>query len=800
LANLTDCIDAAIATGKITQEEGDELAKRIDQHEGLITLRGDVSPEAARVEAEVMAIASKKAELALQKRQTRLQAMAIHKITGQVNSHPAGVRTGVMSLLVKDLGSRAGYSNIEGRGNAILAAYQAKFANAMAEYRTKNLGLTQDVEGLRNMVRELFGTGTGDGTASTMARVWSEVAEMARVRFNKAGGAIPKREDWGMPQWHDPVRVSRMPKDEWIEGIKPKLDRSKMIDDQGFPVDDMQFDIMLQKMYDDIATDGLASLKPGQQGGAKLANQHRDHRVLPFKDADSWLGYHDQFGHADLYATLTDHLSSMANDTAKLEILGPNPSASWKHMRDLALKAEGKEDLKMAFMDSVWRVVSGEGNATKSVRFADFMQAVRSILVASKLGGAMLSAVSDMAFMKKTAGFNGISATKAFKRQLSLLNPKNEADRLAAVKMHLTANAWTNHALAANRFTETTGSGFSAKVADFTMRASMLSAWTDAGQKAFGMEFYGMFAEQVGKNMDELPAAMKEGFKRYGISAEDWEILRKTELLDYDGAKFFSVENMMQRTDLNPDQATHLATRLNEMVLTEMDYAVPMPDGRARAITTGGLPRGSVSGEIARGVGMFKSFPITVIATHLYRGMLADGGLTKAKYLGGLTIGTTVMGVAAMQLKEVSRGKQPRNMDDPKTWGAGFLQGGGAGIYGDFLFSDANRFGGGPLTSALGPMWALGEDVLSLTQGNIQQLAKGEDMKLGADLVDFSRAYTPGTSLWYTRLAYERMVLDQLQRAADPGAPARFRRIQRKRKKDYNQSYFWKPGETSPAN
>lgn len=795
---LKDCIEAAIATGRISEEEGQELARRIDQYEAQLNLRGEVSPEQALNEAEDAVLAARRAELALQKRQARLQAVALYRATNNVQGHPKGVRTGVMSLLVKDPGGTAGYSNIDARGNAILASYHGVFADAMNKFRTKNLGLSQDVESLRNTVRELFGTTTGDNDAAAMAKIWSEVAEMARERFNRAGGAIPKRIDWGMPQWHDPVRVARVAQGQWIDQIKPRLDRGRMLNDDGLPMNNMQIEQMLARVYDDITTDGLASLVPGRQGGKKLANRRRDHRVLPFRTAEDWLEYHDMYGHADIYVTLTDHLAGMAHDTAKLEILGPNPEASWRYLRDLALQEEGATTVNMAFMDAVWNVVSGKVNATNSTTLADTMQAVRNLLVSARLGGAMLSAVSDTAFLRQTAKFNGLPAMKVYRRMASLLNPANEADRVLAVKMQLTADAWTNHALAANRFTEVTGAGFSAKAADFTMRASGLNAWTDAGRKAFGMEFDALLADNLENSVKNLPQPLRDAFDRYGISAEDWDVLRATVPMEHKGARFFSVENLMARTDLDEARRIDLANKLQEMILTEMDFAVPMPDSRARAITTGGIKRGTILGEATRAVGMFKSFPITVIATHLYRGALQAGVGAKARYLAEITIATTVMGAVAMQLKEMSRGKDPRDMSDPKFWAAAYLQGGGAGIYGDFLMADANRFGQGPVTTLAGPMADLGDDLTKLTIGNAQQGVRGENMNLAGDAINFMRSYTPGGSLWYTRLAYERLVLDQLAKQFDPNAGDRFRRIQRRRAIDYDQDYFWRPGEASP--
>lgn len=798
MANLTKCITEAVAAGRISAEKGQEWSKRIDDHEQMLNMSGEISPELARTRAEQAVFEAKRAEVALQRRQKALQTIAVHRMVQQAQRHPDGVGAGVMSLLVKDMGGRAGYSNVDNRAKAVLAQLQAKFSDVMDRYRTKAAGLVQDREGLRNMVKEIFGTSSGDANAKAAAQIWGEVAEMARQRFNKAGGAIPRREDWGMPQYHDPIRVQKVSKQEWIDEIIPMLDRQKMTDAAGNPLSDMDLRIMLDHSYDKIITNGLVDMMPGRIGGTKLANQRRDHRVLNFKDADAWLTYHDKYGHADIYTTLTDHITGMAHDIAKLEVLGPNPEASFRYMRDLA-KKDGLEGTNMRMLESVWETVSGRANAAESVHFADFMQSVRNILVSAKLGSAFISSISDLGFLRQTAAFNGIPATKVLKRQLSLMNPANTADRRMAVKMQLTADAWVTRALAANRFTEVTGANFSAKMADFTMRASLLSAWTDAGRKAFGMEFQGMMAEQVGRSFDELPAALKSGFQRYGITPEEWDILRATDLLEHKGAQFFSPENLMKRQDLDEGARTGLATKIQEMILTETDYAVPTPDARVRTITTAGAKRGTVVGELARSGFMFKSFPITVITTHLYRGALQNGAKNKGAYLASIVASTTLLGAVALQMKELSRGKDPRSMDDPKFWASAFVQGGGAGIYGDFLFSDVNRFGGSLLKTTAGPMAQLAlEDIPKVTLGNVQEFVRGEDTNLAADLVQFSRSYTPGGSLWYTRLAFEREVLDQLQLMADPKARSKFRRIQRRRRRDYGQNYWWRPGAVTP--
>jgi len=805
VANLRNCIEKAAAAGRITRAEATEIGAQLDDLEGQIILRNEYSPEAARTIAEQAVLDSRLRKVALDRRQATLQAVILHRSIQHVQGHERGMAAGIMSLLTKDP-SRAGFSNIEYRANSVLGALHSKFAKGLAALRTKNLGLSQDSELARDMVRELFGTNTGRTEAKQIATLWSDTANYARERFNAAGGAIPKLErglGWGLPQYHDPVRVGRVPKQEWIDTITPLLDREHIINEVGMPLNDLEFRLMLDHAYDAIRTNGAVDLMPGQVGRSKLANRRQDHRVLAFKDADAWLTYSDKFGHMDIYTTMTDHLNSMANDISKLEIMGPNPEQTFRHLRDLAVKKGELLNFKdRAMIDSVWNVVSGKANAVESVGFADASAALRHYLVAAQLGGAFLSSLADLAFLRQTSRFNGLPAMKVYARQLSLMNPANAADREAAVQMGLTAQAWVNRALAANRFVEITGAGFSAKVADFTMRASLLSPWTDAGRKAFGMEFMGFIAKNAARNFDELPIKLKSGLSSYGITREDWNVLRMTELMDHDGAKFFSVENMMNRTDLEEGVRTNLASKVQEMVLSETDFAVPMPDARARAFTTGGQKRGTLIGELIRDVGLFKSFPITILTTHLLRGARMSGLANKVSYLGQLTIATTVLGAVAMHSKDITRGRDPRKMDSAAFWTAAFIQGGGAGIFGDFIYSGIggeSRFGKGMTETAAGPVFSFTDDLVRLLGGNAHQLMTGKDANIPADVVQFMRRYMPGGSLWYTRLAWERGVIDQLAKLADPNANKRFGRMVRKRSTEYDQDYWWRPGRTAPA-
>jgi len=94
---------------------------------------------------------------------------------------------------------------------------------------------------VRAIVREVFNEDSQDKEAKEIAEGISNGLEFLRQEFNRNGGNIDKREDFGMPQLHDSTRVAEVSKEDWIAEIKPLLDRDKagfvMILDAEDPMD-----------------------------------------------------------------------------------------------------------------------------------------------------------------------------------------------------------------------------------------------------------------------------------------------------------------------------------------------------------------------------------------------------------------------------------------------------------------------------------------------------------------------------------------------------------------------------------
>ena len=52
--------------------------------------------------------------------------------------------------------------------------------------------------------------------------------------------------------------------------------------------------------------------------------------------------------------------------------------------------------------------------------------------------------------------------------------------------------------------------------------------------------------------------------------------------------------------------------------------------------------------------------------------------------------------------------------------------------------------------------------------------------------------------MWYARLAFERLIFDQLQSMIDPKWNSKKRRKIKKTRKEQGTDFWWRPGSTTP--
>jgi hypothetical protein len=84
------------------------------------------------------------------------------------------------------------------------------------------------------------------------------------------------------------------------------------------------------------------------------------------------------------------------------------------------------------------------------------------------------------------------------------------------------------------------------------------------------------------------------------------------------------------------------------------------------------------------------------------------------------------------------------------------------------------------------------------TIGEGMRAYRGAKTHVGRDVVKLLKQETPGSSLWYTRLAFERLVADQLQEEIDPGYRKSWRDMNRKAKRRH-KSFGGSPARRRPS-
>lgn len=828
------CAEAiAKAVGReLTDKELAGIEERIVKHMRLNAAK-DPQATLAMPASERLALAAKTAaedfmlEQAKKAQRVALQVLAQSKLEKHLASFGTNKLDGLARVVAFHSDGKGNTLSVESRARAIEADSLRQMTTALEQGAPEYFGLFDNVDGIRALTQELFGESSGNAAAKKGAAEFHAVAEALRERFNRSGGDIGRLEDWGMPHHHGQAQVAAAGREKWIADIMPLLDRSRYTNADGSRMMDHELAQFLSQAWETIATGGTNKLTPGQfQGNGMRANSGNEARSIHFKDADGYLKYQDSYGNHSAFDVLVRHIQGIAKDIALVETFGPNPDHAFRMLSDIAVKEAtlrdpvhaGRYQKDAIHVENLYNQVAGKTLPVASRKMAEGFDTLRAWMVASKLGSAVITSITDLATVFQTAHVNKLPALKLFANELAVLNPVNRMEKRMAIRAGLAMNTMIE---GVNRFGyDALGASFSSKLASSVLRVSGLTAWTEANRRAFGVTMMSSVG-QVVKDFKTLASIADDDLrllKAKGITEGDWAIWRLAQQEDWGGGNntMLTPESIYRipdaklaglGKDLFPDVTLNArvlkeqaVTKLLGVVLEESNMAVIEPGAKERALMQSHTQRGTWKGEITRSFFLFKSFPIAMISRHFMRGMSQPTGTGKAAYIAALVASSTVLGAAAIQINEVLSGRDPRNLNPfeehgGKNWMAALLKGGSLGIYGDFLFSDASQHGGSPFATILGPVAGMAEDVLNLTQGNAIQAMEGRPTNAGAELVRFAKSNMPGANLWYTKAALDHLIFHQLQEYFSPGYLST---MKARAEKNFGQSYWWEPGQAVP--
>jgi hypothetical protein len=659
----------------------------------------------------------------------------------------------------------------------------------------------------RDIVKEIFKNADGHTTnpvAQAGARAWLDTIEKLRTRFNAAGGDVGKLDYGYTPQPHDTSRIRKAGVNAWVDKTLPLLDRKRYLRDDGVPMDDAEVRTMLSGAYETLKTEGLNKKEPGAfTGSGSRANKGSDSRQIHFADGDAWIAYMDEFGKASIYDAMLGHVGAMVRDIGLIERYGPDAASNARLQMDLVKKndAPSKMDAVRTDPETYWDMISGKVGAPKNDTLANTFSMLRNLQTAAKLGGAVISSVTDLGTLAITTGFNRLPYWQMVK-DIGSQASKDTRDFMSthgmiAESVASELNRWSGDNL---------GSNWSGKMASSVLRLSLLNHWTDGLRQGFTLSMNAGLAKMAKTDWGVLNEFDRTRLTRAGISEADWAVLQGVAPTVFKGRELLTPQSIKASGHADADA---VAAKVFGFIHDESEFAVVNPDLETRArVTFGGTQAGTGAGEIARTVMQFKSFPIAMITRHWDRMLYgASRGESEAAQLANralygfaLMASLTTLGAVATQTKQVLQGKDPIDMTKPRFWLKAFAQGGGFGIAGDLFLIDPASSGTDSATTAIknlaGPTIGTATDmVLKNVTENIWQAAEGKTTHWEAELMNWAKAQTPGGNLWWLKPMVDHGFVNALNESMSPGYLSR---MQQRAAKEWGQRFWWAPKDKVP--
>ena len=663
--------------------------------------------------------------------------------------------------------------------------------------------------------------------------IMEEHSEAVRIMLNDRGANIPKLWGWVVRHNHDQfnvraatetlgMKLSDVKADANLKGTDENYNKnfkswknftSKYLDERTFDTVDDRDDFFVD-VYNSLIGNKI-QLAEGVNnvfGSRNVTKAAGGKRVLHFKSAADWFTYHEKFGHGNLQEAFLSGLLTAGRNIGIIDKLGSNPKANFDKIRMAVynhVKKSGRDSSKLAsenYFKKFYMQIDGSNHTVENFTLAKYGSILRVIQNITKLGGAAISALTDIGLygseMKDQGGKTLLGGMgDAFK---ALAKIKNTKQKTEIVEMSGLMFDGAIHDLAGrNQVGENLSRG-ATQVQKTFFKFNLLQWWTNTLKESAMLGMSNYYARQKNLPYDKLNKQLKLLFTKFNIDSTKWDIIRKNAMVKADdGMEFINIGTLDKISDADIKRITgidNLTKReaqiekekfkysISGMLLDRTLFAVIQPDARVKGIMTQGTLAGTPLGEALRFLGQFKGFPIAIYnkvigrdLAYMRAGPNQDIG-RGAKGIAATIVTTGLLGYASMTAKDFLKGREPR---DPSKWNtvmAALLQGGGLGLYGDVLFKE-QRDGATIIAGLAGPGATTVADVLLAINYGI----RGEGGNAGKAAYRAVTSNIPFMNLFYIKTVYDYLIGFNMMETMSPGA---LKRVERRMKKDYNQEYL----------
>jgi hypothetical protein len=583
-------------------------------------------------------------------------------------------------------------------------------------------------------------------------------------------------------------------------------------------------------------------------GGVKGEAERRSgmSRNMKFKGPDEWATYQQRCGNPDFMANYMSELGSMAQSIGLMQVYGPGGEYTRQAMHQaVGHQLVGVDAMKWQSSrktrDVSLAVLNGSVNIPASEVIANVATNTRNIFRASILGGSILSQTGDfvnvgkaraLRFNRGIGGVYGetISHVRDFVRTIK----PGRAQKAVLEAFGADIDATIGGIL---REVENGDSrGFTSRLVEKVYQYQGATWLNRHNRQAATLGMSSWLGSESRRGWNEIEPTTREFLQEHAFTEADWELIRRGEMIADDGRSYLAPESVNSL----PDQAiadhlkatgrasterhvaawrTDTANHISAMMTDYVSQALTEPSLRSRMVTTGGTQAGTWSGELVRSMWDVKSFMVSQmqkgIETERFgrssdqRARVRAGSASQYLAIANYMAAMTVAGYASYVMKGWAAGVNRRGLVedeseddrilffdlpvfDDRVLFAAMAQGGALGIYGDFLFSDNDRFGGGFLQTLSGPSIGKLEDIYKIwrawkTSGDDSdpEAAERERGALANQMVRMFKGSIPGSNLWYSRALLDRYIWWNIQESINPAALRRLEKAAEKRGDEY---------------
>lgn len=795
---------------------GSELDKKKSLYKARFMSEGMGAAEADS-QAENIAVASSKASRAKKVANLLMDAKKFKELSEAMK----GKTGSELADYFNSLSTRNEY----GKHNDVIpvTARQA-FYKVMADDLKKDLEIAfyrlkrPEYEVMNDAVKkELGGIDTGNQVAKKAAEGARSAMNAMHYYANKLGMDIGTLTDYYYPQKWIPEKVSKegngaLMREMLLEAYSKPGEMVPLLGRDGMPlvpgmaeVLDSEGNVIRGENLEDVINSMVDKIQSGDVYGtdvgafdSSVGSQHSKPRYIQFKNHETRMKFEKLFGEEDVVASINSYLFGMSRSLGLMETFGTNPDRMFGKLysdvvRPLSSGLDNKQRIKI---ERYYKAIAGHYDRVADPVLAAWSQRLRDTLSSVQLTTSILAQINDLLPYSLVSAANEIPLTKALTKFFKGFGTKVTEEDIRILRSAYMESDGVNAYLA-----DTVGSeskNLPAKLRDMVYTYGLVRKWTETTKHSTQFNLLEKLAEISEMDFQSADSAIGNKLSQYGMTPEEWDMIRSAPKMDVDGVKFVSASNIAEH---HGPQSLDAIKRLTYYLGSETNLVTSEATAIDRAFLQGYHQKGTFGQTVASSASQYKGFVVRFTKNQIGEFMRQADPKDRAAFGARFLFGMLTLGMISYQSKRIIKGQGMADMSNPNTWIAAFLQSGGLGIFGDFAVAGfgENRYGHTFLTTLAGPTAGAIDDVVKLTAGNIGQAARGEKANFASEAVKFAGRYTPLAHLPVLGLAYDRLFIDQIRIMADPtGTRRSFMSEETRDKNTYGSQAWWKRGQTLP--